>query len=77
MAVRPPGTSSVAASASAAATTGAESPLGWQRESRAELDGRPAEGRAERWATWVVIYLAALVSSLAVGASAWALGLVG
>ena len=35
------------------------------------------EGRAERWATWVLIYLAALATNLAVGAIVWALGLAG
>lgn len=38
---------------------------------------RASEGRAERWATWILVYLAALTTSLAVGASAWALGLAG
>jgi hypothetical protein len=38
---------------------------------------RPTEGRAERIASWLVVYLAALLTSLAVGGSAWALGLVG
>jgi hypothetical protein len=42
-----------------------------------ELAQRPSEGRAERWASWIVIYLAVLVSSLALGASAWAFGLAG
>jgi hypothetical protein len=41
------------------------------------MESRSGEGRAERWATWVLIYLAALATSLAVGASAWALGLAG
>lgn len=69
MAVRPP----VAPSTTVAARNG----LPWKSERHPELDGRSTEGRAERWATWIIIYLAALVSSLAVGASAWALGLVG
>jgi hypothetical protein len=38
---------------------------------------RSTEGRAERIASWLVVYLAALLTSLAVGGSAWALGLVG
>jgi hypothetical protein len=33
------------------------------------------EGRAERLATWIIVYLTALLTSLAVGGSAWALGL--
>lgn len=44
---------------------------------RQAAESRQREGRAERWATWVLIYLAALTTSLAVGASAWALGLAG
>ncbi len=35
------------------------------------------EDRAERIAGWLVIYLTALLTSLALGGSAWALGLVG
>jgi hypothetical protein len=37
---------------------------------------QPEEGRAERLASWLVVYLAAFVSSLAVGGGAWAMGLV-
>jgi hypothetical protein len=33
------------------------------------------EGWAERLARWLLVYLAALLTSLAVGGSAWALGL--
>ena len=33
------------------------------------------DGRAERLASWLVVYLAAFLTSLAVGGSAWALGL--
>ena len=53
-------------------------PERWQLEhDRAEPteDRRAEEGRAERLASWLVVYLAALVTSLAVGGSAWALGL--
>lgn len=35
----------------------------------------PAEGPAERLATWLIVFLAALLTSLAVGGSAWAFGL--
>jgi hypothetical protein len=35
----------------------------------------PDEGRAERLASWLVVYLAAFLTSLAVGGSAWAFGL--
>lgn len=45
-------------------------------EHQPECQHRPAEGRAERWATWLLLYLTALMSSLAVGGAAWALGLV-
>jgi hypothetical protein len=49
--------------------------------SQAQLErdrAEPAdEGRAERLANWLVVYLAALLTSLAVGGSAWALGLAG
>lgn len=48
----------------------------WSVERRPDAESRPAEGRAERWATWVLIYLAVLTTSLAIGASAWALGLI-
>ena len=37
---------------------------------------RSADGPAERLASWLVVYLAALMSSLALVGSAWALGLV-
>ena len=33
------------------------------------------DGRAERLASWLVAFLAAFLTSLAVGGSAWALGL--
>jgi hypothetical protein len=40
-------------------------------------DRRPSrEGWAERLASWLVVYLAALMASLALVGSAWALGLV-
>ena len=44
-----------------------------------DLRGRPrrsAEDRAERLASWLVVYLAALTTSLALVGSAWALGVV-
>ena len=37
---------------------------------------RSAEGPAERLASWLVVYLAALMTSLALVGSAWALGVV-
>jgi hypothetical protein len=46
----------------------------WPRDDRA--DNLPHEGRAERLASWLIVYLAALLTSLAVGGSAWAMGLV-
>ena len=48
----------------------------WAIEPQSDTVPPQAEGRAERWATWVLIYLAALTTSLAIGASVWALGLV-
>ena len=33
------------------------------------------EGPAERLASWLIVFLAALLTSLALGGSAWALGL--
>ena len=46
----------------------------WQRDDHP--DELPPEGRAERLASWVVVYLAAFLTSLAVGGGAWAMGLV-
>jgi hypothetical protein len=37
---------------------------------------QPEEGAAERVASYLVVYLAAFVTSLAVGGGAWAMGLV-
>jgi hypothetical protein len=51
-------------------------PSYWQLK---DLDDRPrqaAEGRAERLASWLVVYLAVLMTSLALVGSVWALGLV-
>jgi hypothetical protein len=49
----------------------------WAAEQQPDTaEGGPGEGRAERWATWVLIYLAVLTTSLAIGASLWALGLI-
>ena len=50
-------------------------PARWQLEP--DRPEEPEEGRAERLATWLVVYLAALLTSLVVGGSAWALGLAG
>ena len=42
----------------------------------APRDGRPtSEGRAERLASWLIVYLAALMTSLALVGGAWAVGL--
>ena len=46
----------------------------WQRDDRP--DGLPREGRAERLASWLIVYLAAFLTSLAVGGGAWAMGFV-
>jgi len=46
----------------------------WQTDHRRAE--HPEDGRAERLATWLVVYLAAFLTSLAVAGSAWALGLV-
>jgi hypothetical protein len=46
----------------------------WSREDR--LADLPQEDRAERLASWLVVYLAAFLTSLAVVGSAWAIGLV-
>ena len=35
---------------------------------------RASEGRAERLASWLIVYLAALMTSLALVGSVWALG---
>ena len=37
---------------------------------------QPEEEPGERLASWVIVYLAAFLTSLAVGGSAWAMGLV-
>jgi hypothetical protein len=47
----------------------------WQRDDHP--DELPEEGdRAERLASWLVVYLAAFLTSLAVGGGAWAMGLL-
>jgi hypothetical protein len=38
---------------------------------------RPEDEPAERFANWLIVYLAAFLSSLTVGGCAWAMGLVG
>jgi len=48
----------------------------WQLEDRPDRTHRSAEGPAERLASWLVVYLAALMTSLALVGSVWALGLV-
>jgi hypothetical protein len=80
MVVRAPA-SAHAATAPGSATATAHTGDAWVVEQQADGERHsaalPTEGRAERWATWVLIYLAALTASLAIGASAWALGLAG
>ena len=72
MAVRAP-----APAAPAVAQTAVSATTAWAVEQQpATAEGHPGEGRAERWATWVLIYLAVLTTSLAIGASLWALGLI-
>jgi hypothetical protein len=61
----------------ASAHTVVESSDAWASETESDAAPLLTEGRAERWATWVLIYLAALTTSLAIGASVWALGLAG
>jgi hypothetical protein len=43
---------------------------------QAQRGGLRDEGRAERLASWLLVYLAAFASSLALGASIWALWLL-
>lgn len=52
-------------------------PSHWQLDDLRTRPRRSAEGRAERLASWLVVYLAALMTSLALVGSAWALGVVG
>lgn len=66
MAVRTPAPAQAVAASSDSWTLGPEP----------DADARTAEGRAERWATWVLVYLAVLTTCLALGASVWALGLI-
>jgi len=54
-----------------AAQSPAQSP--WLSED--QRPEQPEEGAAERLASWVVVYLVALLTSLAVGGGAWAMGL--
>ena len=51
-------------------------PSHWQLDDVRDQQRRSAEGRAERLASWLVVYLAALMTSLALVGSAWAVGLV-
>ena len=51
-------------------------PSSWQFDDVPDRPQRSAEGPAERLASWLVVYLAALLSCLALVGSAWALGLV-
>jgi hypothetical protein len=51
-------------------------PSHWRLDDLRNRPRRSAEGRAERLASWLVVYLAALMMSLALVGSAWALGVV-
>ena len=51
-------------------------PSHWKLGDAHDRRPRSTEGRAERLASWLVVYLAALMASLALVGSAWALGLV-
>jgi hypothetical protein len=51
-------------------------PAHWQLDDLRNQPRRSAEGRAERLASWLDLYLAALMSSLALVGTAWAAGLV-
>lgn len=51
-------------------------PARWRLDAPRNRPRRSAEGRAERLASWLVVYLAALMTSLALVGSAWALGVV-
>jgi hypothetical protein len=51
-------------------------PSHWQLDDLHDQPERPAEGRAERLASWLIVYLAALMTSLALVGSVWALGLI-
>jgi len=47
----------------------------WEPDKHRDEQEQEEDGRAERLASWLVVYLAAFLTSLAVGGSAWALGL--
>jgi hypothetical protein len=51
-------------------------PSHWELDDLHQQPRHPEEGRAERLATWLVVYLTALLTSLALVGSAWALGFV-
>jgi hypothetical protein len=48
----------------------------WQLNRLPERQARPHEGRAERFASWLIVYLTVFLTSLTLGGGAWALGLV-
>ncbi len=48
----------------------------WQIDRRQDRPPRASEGRAERFASWLIVYLTVLLTSLTVGGGVWALGLV-
>ena len=50
-------------------------PSHWQLDDLRNRPQRSTEGLAERLASWLVVYLAALMTSLALVGGAWALGL--
>ena len=54
----------------------APAPAPWRLARLPERARRPVEGRAERIASWLIVYLTAFLSSLALGGAAWALGLI-
>jgi len=51
-------------------------PAHWQLDDLHDQPQRSTEGPAERLASWLVVYLTALLTSLALGGSLWALGLI-
>ena len=48
----------------------------WQLNHLQERPARPREGRAERFASWLIVYLTVVLTSLTLGGGAWALGLL-
>jgi hypothetical protein len=48
----------------------------WQLNRLQERPARPREDRAERFASWLIVYLTVFLTSLTLGGGAWALGLL-